>query len=38
MTETPEKVPGANIIDALLPPEMALALVILGLLAGALIH
>ena len=52
MTETPEKVPGANIIDALLPPEMALAcetagvakagrdglaLVILGLLAGAFI-
>ena len=52
MTETPEKVPGANIVDALLPPEMALAcetagvakagrdglaLVILGLLAGAFI-
>ena len=25
MTETPEKVPSANIIDALLPAEIALA-------------
>ena len=25
MTETPQKVPSANIIDALLPPEMAIA-------------
>jgi formate/nitrite transporter FocA (FNT family) len=52
MTETPKKVPGADIIDPLLPPEMALAcetagvakagrdvlaLIILGLLAGAFI-
>ena len=52
MTETPEKAPGADIIDALLPPKMALAceaagaakagrdalaLLILGLLAGAFI-
>ena len=52
MTETPKKVPGADTIDPLLPPEMALAcetagvakagrdglaLVILGLLAGAFI-
>jgi len=52
MTETPTKVISANIIDALLPPEMALAcetagavkagrdalaLIILGLLAGAFI-
>ena len=52
MTETPKKVPGADIIEGLLPPEMALAceaagvtkagrdvlaLVILGLLAGAFI-
>jgi formate/nitrite transporter len=52
MTETPKKVPSAGTIDALLPPEMALAcetagvakagrdalaLVILGMLAGAFI-
>src|SRR5450759_5019490 len=52
MTDTPKKVPGADIIDPLLPPEMALAceaagvakarrdvlaLIILGLLAGAFI-
>lgn len=52
MTETPEKALGADIIDALLPPQMALAceaagvakagrdalaLLILGLLAGAFI-
>jgi formate transporter len=52
MTETPTKVISANIIDALLPPEMAvacetagvvkagrdaLALIVLGLLAGAFI-
>ena len=52
MTETPKRVPGADTIDPLLPPEMAiacetagvakagrdaLALIILGLLAGAFI-